>query len=58
MVEFAIMGGGTESVDDQSLTKAVKDLVDRANSLAEARPVVRVTRRVFPLPFPLLCILS
>ena len=52
------MGGGPESVDDQSLTKAVKDLGDRANSLAEARPVVRVTRRLFLLPFPLLCILS
>ena len=52
------MGGGPESEDDQSFMKAVKDLDDRANSLAEARPVVRVIRRLFPLPFPLLCILS
>ena len=63
VVEFAIMGGGPESVDDQSLTKAVKDLVDRANSLAEARPVVSVTRRlcqngVLLLPLPLFAILS
>ena len=59
MVEFAIMGDGPESVDDQSLTKAVNDLVDRANSLAEARPVVSVSRRLaLPFPFPLFSILS